>query len=114
MKSYLMWAGGFVALLTILLVLVSGSFVKYSACEPVMNEIMAPTGDQASFIRLTETCSSNFFRNQDVYSIGLCAQTYVHYCSGLRNNLYVSYIAVIVGVALLVGGFITKEGDKLV
>lgn len=114
MKSYLMWSGGLIAILTTLLILVSGSFTDYSKCEPIMDEIISPTGDPVPMIHLKENCAKSLVEGQTVFSLERCAQTYVEQCASLRNNIYISYIVIIVGIALLTGGFLTQRGDKSV
>jgi len=87
-----MWLGIIILFMTIFLIFASGTYSNYKECEPYMEFV------HVSYV-------SEYSRSAELdgpYTLFLLS------CISLKNDLYLAYAGVIVGVALMIGGYIER------
>ena len=90
-----MWAGGIIVVATVILSLISGLYAEYFSCVKYEDEQKdIPYGLEGT------TTEANIEYLEHVEKRILC--------NNIESNIYLSYLVLILGIGLLVGGWIRR------
>ena len=94
-----MWAGGIIIVLTLIASGLSGLYSDYFFCRDFdKNALSNPQNLPAQETTIT-AIPSDYLKNFEIRMK----------CSSVDNNIFMSYLTIIIGVALVVGGFVTRK-----
>ena len=98
-KKYFMWSGLVLVILTVLVTGLSGLYSDYYSCLLFQQA-------NAGNMKILPTPGTSIIGNPAEYMGYLEARLL---CSSVNNNIFMSYLAIIIGLSLVIGGYITQE-----
>jgi hypothetical protein len=92
-----MWTGGLIIILTLIILLITGTIIEHIKCQDLMN-----------------------FRGKELFmqepdsteSIAEIPEMEIIRCIGIENDIHTGYLVLAIGAAMIVGGYITRKGEK--
>ena len=94
-----MWAGGIIIALTIIVSGLSGLYSDYSFCKNIEKASLEDIRNMPTQETTITAFPSDYLKNFEIRMK----------CNSVSNNIFMSYLTIIIGVALVVGGFITRK-----
>ncbi|MGM5488840.1 MAG: hypothetical protein ACQESG_07875 [Nanobdellota archaeon] len=94
-----MWSGGIIVVLVISLSALSGLYSDYLYCRNHQSELRQEVEDRPVSEETMSEGYVDYMKTMEIRRI----------CSTVDSNIFNSHLVIIIGVALLVGGFVTHR-----
>jgi hypothetical protein len=94
-----MWTGGIIIFLTIIISILTGLYSDYYFCNDYRINLKEE-------INIKPIPGSTITDEQKDY---VKTMEIIMLCNNTKSNIYISYLIIIIGISLLVSGFITEK-----